>query len=91
MLNKIKKSVVYSWDKIRELVGFLTLPQDAEYSEFKEFWLPVQHIDLPRYVVEEDGKNIFFPYNYQGLEQNWLGIWKVNDMYLRKYSPVEQY
>lgn len=89
MIKTIKKISIYLFDKTRELIGFLTLPANAEFSEFKEYWLPILTIDVPLFMREKEGKSIFYPYNYKKLEQNWIGVWRAKDVYLCVYDPVE--
>jgi hypothetical protein len=68
---------------IRKLIGFLTLPGNAEQCELGDWWVPYSgfiYTSVNRY-----------PYRYQKLCQSTIGVWRKDSCWMGRYYDMDHY
>jgi len=72
---------------IRKIIGKLTYPKDAVRCELGESWVPCLGVPVFDFRLLSS-VDFSRPYNYQKIEQNWIGAWGLRNCYMSKNQPL---
>ena len=80
---------------LKKIIGKLTLPVNAEQCELGNWWVEIDgmptgyKVEMPSGMVET--RSYEYVYNYQEIEQDWLGVWREKSSYIGRHHSNQTY